>query len=162
MLFEIEIQVVITQYAYVVRDFVQAEQTDAAKRYARQMAAGLYPGAKHDRELDVYSSYDAQWVVARVAPVECLYAHVVREDGRNGSSTPVALVPWHPLRGALALGAQVLRALAERADAEETIAALKTQLGYNDVTLATEAALLEHIVDLRPNAANAGREGAHA
>ena len=154
MLYEIVIRVEVGDHEYTVREFAQAESADAVKRYARQYAAGLYVGATYDPDLDIYSNADAQWCLTRVAPVECLYAHVARADGRNGSATPIALVPWRTVQSTLTLATKVLRARADAGDAE-SVAGLKLRLGCNDVTLSTEAATLGCLLDEQRDAERA-------
>jgi hypothetical protein len=147
MLFEYVIEVTYGSRRESRREFVDAPDRDAAKRYAHTVAAKWYPGARHDRELDVFTTPNGamQWTVARVAPVSTLSVSVVDERGRNGKAARVALVPCRDLRDACALAARVLRALANAGLMSESLDAFKTRLGANNVVLSMEAGALERV-----------------
>lgn len=160
MLYEIIIRVQVSAHGYTVRELVQADSADAAQRFARHYAAGLYPDARYDHELDIYSgAHDAQWCIERVAPVECLYAHGARADGRNGRATPVALLPWQDAQDALTLATRTMRALVER-PALETMAEFKARLGVDDLVLELESARLERVLDARAQRGATGKQEA--
>ena len=128
------------------REFVDAPDRAAAKRYAHTAAAKLYSDARHDRELDVFVTPDGvtQWTVARVAPVSVMPVAVADEHGGNGKIVHVALVPCRDVATPLGTGVRVLRMLCAGTP-PPTIAMFKSDLGLSDAALSADAGALERV-----------------
>jgi hypothetical protein len=97
---------------YQDKQFVMAADDRSAARYAREFADTWRPNARHDHELDLYSSPEGwpQWTLAQCAVVTQLTVPVAGKK----HSAQVALVPWQNAFGdMLNVAAKLLIALCD-------------------------------------------------
>ena len=108
--FVLEIQDLTSSYEH--KEWVRASDAAMAERFAREFALHWRPNARHDQQLDVYTTPEGwpQWVLARCTPITQIAVPIL---GKRRTAQ-IALVPWDDMfPSTLRAALEILRAVAD-------------------------------------------------